>query len=501
MATQHRVQAYLEKHQIGALFEDLMARLIQNTPEEPIPYLIKVLQRKDDKTKRPYQENPLATRSRPPSGSSKKSGSVTRSYEDLPRSKTSSDVLRRSTGGAAQWAATDPMGVSKGDRGYDKPWATNMKRSKPSTQTSTSSHSKFPMDDSENARPAGRRTKKPEWDHHTKMTTQNFDEMFEATKRSGASKSGWGSQEQDEDLLYTSSGYRGVQRQPVRAEEDALAGELVLPKYRPKQEDEGYSTSSSVASRHEKPDKKAKSHKKELEKYIKSRQKQQTQILAGDDDDDADDEAIDLLENLDDLRSEGVTKVKSSGNKVSKSFHHGKSEPQVRVSICARCAKIMGGRPSERAPSEYGPAGGYGELPDYDELASDYTGAGHFAPVVDDDEFESVSQVHSPRRPVWHDDTDTSTIDPREGAHMYHARRSTTPRKGRPMYGRDIKDSGYLPEDSDDTMNGNRPIGPSSEVLESTGHGWTPRTYRSDTEVGAQDISKKILVEESGSEL
>ncbi|XP_077989746.1 uncharacterized protein C8orf34 homolog [Glandiceps talaboti] len=489
MSAQHRVQAYLEKHHIGALFEDLMARLIQTTPEEPIPYLVKVLQRMDDKTKRPYQENPLATRTRPPSGvSSKKSVSVSRSYEDIPRrTKSAIDPMRKSTGGAAQWASTDPMGVRKGDKGaYEKPWTTNMRRTKPGQQTSTGGTHKVTIDESENTRPAGRKTKKAEWDHHTKMTTQSFDEMFETeqgtrTKGMKTSKIGWG--DQDEDLLYSSSGYRGVQHQ---YQDDPLAGEIVIRKSRPRHDDdEGYSTSSSVARRHTKPDKKSQAHKKQLEEYIKSQNTGKRRILTGDeaDDEDEDPDAIDLLENLDDLRSEGVTKLKSSGNKVSKSFRHASAEPQVRVSICARCAKIIGGQPSEYVHSEYSPNGGYGELKDYDDANSDYPSARHFAPIqTDDEEFESVSQVHSPRRPVWHDDTDTSTLGPTEGAHMYHhSRKSTFPMKGKPMYGRER--SGYLPEDSDDNLNENdsKPLGPTSDVLEHS-HGWTPQTYRSDTE-------------------
>ncbi|XP_062520289.1 uncharacterized protein C8orf34-like isoform X2 [Corticium candelabrum] len=48
MAAQ-RVQAYLDKHKIGALFENLMAKVIQDMPGNPINYLIRVLQKKESK--------------------------------------------------------------------------------------------------------------------------------------------------------------------------------------------------------------------------------------------------------------------------------------------------------------------------------------------------------------------------------------------------------------------------------------------------------------------
>jgi hypothetical protein len=48
MAAQ-RVQAYLDKHKIGPLFEDLMAKVIQDMPGNPINYLIRVLQKKEAK--------------------------------------------------------------------------------------------------------------------------------------------------------------------------------------------------------------------------------------------------------------------------------------------------------------------------------------------------------------------------------------------------------------------------------------------------------------------
>eukprot|EP00118_Oscarella_pearsei_P009296 m.52938 g.52938 ORF g.52938 m.52938 type:complete len:440 (+) comp34238_c0_seq3:31-1350(+) len=42
-----RVQAYLEKHKVSQLFEDLMAKVIHDMPSSPISYVIRVLQKKE----------------------------------------------------------------------------------------------------------------------------------------------------------------------------------------------------------------------------------------------------------------------------------------------------------------------------------------------------------------------------------------------------------------------------------------------------------------------
>lgn len=45
---QSRIQSYLEKNKIGPLFEELMTKLITETPDRPIPFLIDHLQTKQD---------------------------------------------------------------------------------------------------------------------------------------------------------------------------------------------------------------------------------------------------------------------------------------------------------------------------------------------------------------------------------------------------------------------------------------------------------------------
>merc|ERR1711976_325955 len=75
---------------------------------------------------------------------------------------------------------------------------------------------------------------------------------------------------------------------------------------------------------------------------------------------------MELMEDLEELRREGVTNVKKmTGVRINRNQTQGSrsSGPQVKVGICARCAQVMGGgMPSEPAVSK-----NFGELPDYDE--------------------------------------------------------------------------------------------------------------------------------------
>ncbi|XP_022088880.1 uncharacterized protein C8orf34-like isoform X2 [Acanthaster planci] len=106
MSSQQRVQTYLDKHRISALFEDLMARLIKHLPNDPVPYLIKVLQRFDEKTPKP-----------PDLSSS------------LPTTKKPVDSGTKSKTTSGWTSASEPALTGMGeDRGYDRPWINNMKK-------------------------------------------------------------------------------------------------------------------------------------------------------------------------------------------------------------------------------------------------------------------------------------------------------------------------------------------------------------------------------------
>ncbi|KAF6098721.1 vestibule 1 [Phyllostomus discolor] len=93
---QSRIQAYLEKNKIGPLFEELMTKLITETPDQPIPFLIDHLQSKQGNR---------------------------------------GQLQRTLSGSAALWAESEPSehkGARRDFRSYDKPWQLNAKKPKKS---------------------------------------------------------------------------------------------------------------------------------------------------------------------------------------------------------------------------------------------------------------------------------------------------------------------------------------------------------------------------------
>nr|XP_020750630.1 uncharacterized protein C8orf34 homolog isoform X2 [Odocoileus virginianus texanus] len=93
---QSRIQAYLEKNRIGPLFEELMTKLITETPDQPIPFLIDHLQSKQGNR---------------------------------------GQLQRTLSGSAALWAESEALehkGTRRDFRNYDKPWQLSAKKPKKS---------------------------------------------------------------------------------------------------------------------------------------------------------------------------------------------------------------------------------------------------------------------------------------------------------------------------------------------------------------------------------
>ncbi|PAA50008.1 hypothetical protein BOX15_Mlig014107g2 [Macrostomum lignano] len=112
---QSSAQAYLQHHRVGALFEELMASLIRDQPQEPLLHLMRSLQRK-------ASDRGLL-----------KQGS------EFSASPAMSAPLRPSTAAPAKsMSATVGVGASSGTRSYDKPWLTTSS-SKPGGMRKSSS--------------------------------------------------------------------------------------------------------------------------------------------------------------------------------------------------------------------------------------------------------------------------------------------------------------------------------------------------------------------------
>ncbi|KAF4803158.1 hypothetical protein TURU_017773 [Turdus rufiventris] len=135
---QTRIQAYLEKNKIGPLFEELMTKLITETPDQPIPFLIDHLQSKQGNR---------------------------------------GQLQRTLSGSAALWAESETSenkGTRRDFRNYDKPWQVNAKKPKKSKSDLAVSNISPPSPESKSL---PRSIEHPKWDWKTKPENHDFDEL------------------------------------------------------------------------------------------------------------------------------------------------------------------------------------------------------------------------------------------------------------------------------------------------------------------------------------
>ncbi|CAH1248051.1 C8orf34 [Branchiostoma lanceolatum] len=397
---QLKIQAYLEKNKISALFEEMMSKLIQEQPEEPLPYLSRMLDRKWEKI-RPKRENSPARMRTAPSPS----------------------ALRKSMpAGASTWAGNSEGAVTK-DREYDRPWLTNAKRSR--------SKGRSGMEGQDNIRPE--KKEKAGWNPNTqKVPTGDFDELFKLTKGSKGMKGSKSvdfamlqdqlGKDLDESLRHSQPIYYGQPRDQALREEDSLSSELKAPMSSRSGEEE--TSSVDLDLRTVKPHQQALQHKRQLEAIVKQKETASDSGLEEPEDDEEYEEGLELLENEDDLAKEGVTNVVQSGHKISSSLRRPPTpEPQVKVTICGRCARLLS-EDTSVVPN--------GQTPDFNsEVSGRGTPKAAWNPPLTDDEFESVSQVEGPRAPVWYAEESETEVS-RKGASMLT--KDPRPVKGRPMF-------------------------------------------------------------------
>ncbi|XP_060241841.1 uncharacterized protein C8orf34 homolog isoform X4 [Meriones unguiculatus] len=289
---QTRIQAYLEKNKIGPLFEELMTKLITETPDHPIPFLIDHLQSKQGNR---------------------------------------GQLQRTLSGSAALWAeseTSEPKGTRRDFRSYDKPWQVNAKKPKKSKSDLAVSNISPPSPDS-------------------KSCIAISDELDKETVAFNSS------------LLRP----RVIGEWIGRAENDAdpLAAEMLQPPV-PRSKNDSWESEDSCSSP-------AGSLKMEPKtKGLKQQQQRHKKLLAAmlsqdsfesihsptpsvtEEDIDNEDDAVELLEDLDDLRMEGVTTLVISGSKFNQGRPTHPSEPQAKVTlnICSRCARLQGDNLMER---------------------------------------------------------------------------------------------------------------------------------------------------------
>ncbi|XP_042724884.1 uncharacterized protein C8orf34 homolog isoform X3 [Lagopus leucura] len=337
---QTRIQAYLEKNKIGPLFEELMTKLITETPDQPIPFLIDHLQSKQGNR---------------------------------------GQLQRTLSGSAALWAeseASENKGTRRDFRSYDKPWQVNAKKPKKSKSDLAVSNISPPSPESKSCIAIS--------DELDKETT-GFNTPLLRPRVIGE----WIGREENDA--------------------DPLAAEMLqppIPRNKNEQWDSEDSSSPGGSLKMEPKTKGLKQQQQQHKKLLAAMLSQDsfdsahsTAPSVTEEDIDNEDDAMELLEDLDDLRMEGVTSLMSSGSKFNQSRSTHPAEPQAKVTlnICARCARLQGDNMAER-PEDVSMVSQTSEPAMSD---SDAQVPGIETLMEDIDELESASQVTASSQPVW----------------------------------------------------------------------------------------------------
>ncbi|XP_056306508.1 uncharacterized protein C8orf34 homolog [Danio aesculapii] len=394
---QSRIQSYLEKNKIGPLFEEMMTKLITETPDHPIPFLIGHLQTK--------QESP-------------------------------GRIQRTLSGSAALWAesSSEYKGTRRDSRGYEKPWQIHPKKPKKSKSDLAVSNISPPSPESKSL---PRSILRPTWDWRTKPESRDFDELnhilLESKKLGKALENLSRSIAVSDDFDLDPRAYNSVLRPRVvgewvgREEEDLdpLAAEMFQPPV-PRAKTEGWTSKDNSPVGSLKMETKGKG--------LKQQQQNHKKLLAAmlsqdsfdsmpdsapsvtEDEMEDEDDAMELLEDLDDLRMEGVTGLLQSGSKFSQGRSSYYSEPQAKVTlnICSRCARLQGDSLTARTEEEPERHVSEQAVP---EVPCPLPAVTETLTATED--LQTASQVTGLRHPVW-----ASDVKPIRGTSPQTARRA-----------------------------------------------------------------------------
>ncbi|KAF1570672.1 hypothetical protein FQV11_0005356, partial [Eudyptes moseleyi] len=318
--------------------KELMTKLITETPDQPIPFLIDHLQSKQGNR---------------------------------------SQLQRTLSGSAALWAESETSenkGTRRDFRSYDKPWQVNAKKPKKSKSDLAVSNISPPSPESKSL---PRSIEHPKWDWRTKPENHDFDELnhiLQESKKLGKALENL-SRSNAVFLVFfliflqDTTGFNTPLLRPRvigewigREENDAdpLAAEMLqppIPRNKNEQWDSEDSSSPGGSLKMEPKTKGLKQQQQQHKKLLAAMlsqdsfdSAQSTAPSVTEEDIDNEDDAMELLEDLDDLRMEGVTSVMSSGSKFNQTRSAHAAEPQAKVTlnICARCARLQGDNLAER---------------------------------------------------------------------------------------------------------------------------------------------------------
>ncbi|XP_007554633.1 uncharacterized protein C8orf34 homolog [Poecilia formosa] len=377
---QSRIQSYLERNKIGPLFEELMTKLITETPDHPIPFLIDHLQTKQDSP-----------------------GKLHRAF----------------SGSAALWAQSSPenKNTRREYSNFEKPWQITPKKPKKSKSDLAVSSISPPSPESKSL---PRSVECPSWDWRESRDFDELSHILQESKKLGKaleslSRSIAISDELDQHFL----GYNAVQRPRVVGEwvgredtdADPLAAEMLHPPF-PRAKTEVCWSGENSPVRSLKMETKSKGlkeqqqhHKKLLAAMLSQDSFDSVNSPASsvvEEEIEDEDDAMELLEDLDDLRMEGVTGLAPSGNKFSQGRSSYQPEPQAKVTlnICSRCARLQGDTLSNsRSEEDHRPHISEQAVPD---ISSPVPGVDTVASRLQ--ECEALSQVTGSRQAVWEAD-------------------------------------------------------------------------------------------------
>ncbi|KAM8823343.1 uncharacterized protein C8orf34 homolog isoform 6-T6 [Spinachia spinachia] len=270
---------------------------------------------------------------------------------------------RALSGSAALWAQSSPA-ESKNPRrensNYEKLWQIHPKKPKKSKSDLAVSSISPPSPESKSL---PRSIECPSWDWRESRDFDELSHILQESKKLGKaleslSRSIAISDELDQNL----GGYNSVVRPRVvgewvgrEEEEDAdpLASEMLRPPV-PRAKapacwsGDGSSAASLKMEAKSKGLKEQQQHHKKLLAAMLSQDSYDSARSpapwAAEEEMEDEDEAMELLEDLDDLRMEGVTGLAPSGSKFSQGRSSYQTEPQAKVTlnICSRCARLQG---------------------------------------------------------------------------------------------------------------------------------------------------------------
>lgn len=398
MASQ-RVQNYLEKHKIGPLFESLMGRLIQDTPDDPVGYIINILQgiHKKQRIVTDLNNHRRSSGSRPPSRDSRQRSSQ----------NEVNGMESRSPNLAASWSAGAPQASSR-SRDHPRPWTSNTETIENRTWS--------PEQKGRGEEPH------PAWNSDTRVPTHDFDELFQMeqgeekiSRNPPRERYHGGKSWSDQDK----AGHENISQSRnslKKLPSDDLNSELELGQHQksklPSRNAEDVVSAGLSRSRPVKARRAVEEHRQQLQALLlednagKSIEPKRLQHSP--------EEGMEILERMEDLQEEGIATAAKRGAKLKSK--QSKGDENVSVTICARCARIIGGQgdddASSQARSSFSPVP-FGDITgNGDDFLDNYDGASQASEVVS-----------SRQRNAWPTASDSeSEITPRKSTVMFKQR-------------------------------------------------------------------------------